>query len=182
MLQALVNPDRDLGRQFLAARKYWRTNDRRETGIDESLTAHHREDPMGFRIPLRFVNTIKITASHNHLLVFRCLIFEHVRCFGVQPVRGAVNPLQVSGMGLCSYLFPQVTAQDTLDKRRPRTLWSGEAVDPCQEVLRECDRCLLLHTTIILLANRQCQFCLPLVLIKLLQKPVNILLLQIVGR
>lgn len=67
MLQSLGNSNANLCRETLAAREHRCANDRREPGIDEDLTAHDREDAVGFRVSLRFVHTVEVAASHISL-------------------------------------------------------------------------------------------------------------------
>ena len=87
MFKTVANSDCYLRRQPVLRRVNWRANDRRETGIDHSLTAHNYEYPRPARISRRRMpNPIHPRrASRNDL------IFEDVFRFSIEFVNDLVG-------------------------------------------------------------------------------------------
>ena len=103
-------------------------------------------------------NSPRITIAPALLLFarrlrIRRLILQNLRGLEIEPVRGAIDSLQISSVQGGPASFPQIPPQDAFDERRARLLRSRQPVNFRQNVFGECDRSLLFHTTIILLQN-----------------------------
>jgi hypothetical protein len=65
VLEPFLDTDRDLGRQAVVPRVDRRTNDRREAGVDQNLTADDGENPGSLRVLGRGVDDpVELAAPH----------------------------------------------------------------------------------------------------------------------
>ena len=121
MLQPLIDADCDLCGEVLSAGKNWRANHCGEARVNQHLPADDHKDTMLFRIAARLVHAIKFAAFHGlkaaralykdtesnaFLLFIQCLVFEDVRCFGIQAVRGSIQAFEVALHGRTPCLLP----------------------------------------------------------------------------
>src|SRR5690348_7358794 len=79
-----------------------------------------------------------------------CLVFEGVQCVAIQLLCVTVDDLYLPCLALRPRPSAEVLSQHSLDEGRARLLRPSDAINASEHSTRECDRCLLFHTTIIL--------------------------------
>src|SRR5208282_2621696 len=78
------------------------------------------------------------------------LVFQRSFRLSIQPSGIAVDDGDFPRVASCPGEFVQMFAQHVVNERGTRLLCSRQAIDCSQNIFRECDRCLLFHTTSIL--------------------------------
>jgi len=68
--------------------------------------------------------------------VFGGLIFEDFGCFGVQPVGRRIDALHIPSVYLSAASLAEVAAQNFLDKRRTRNLWTRDVINLFEQIGR----------------------------------------------
>jgi hypothetical protein len=71
------------------------------------------------------------------------------RTSGIETLAGGVDPFQVTSLDRRPRTLPQEFPKHLFDERGPGLLGARHAFDGSQYVSRECDGCLLFHSTII---------------------------------
>src|ERR1700733_14857226 len=87
----------------------------------------------------------------GRILFFERLVAQNALRFRIEFVGMPIDNLDVAGIALFLRTFAEVVGKDDFDQCRSRLPRTGNAINSSQQLARECDGCLLFHTTIMLL-------------------------------
>jgi hypothetical protein len=114
----------------------------------------YRRVPVGLRSQMRVGAWDRASLAFGpgtvHRVSQQALVFEHVLRFPVEPVCIGVNDRRVLGFLFCPFQSGEVGTRSPLDERRTIGV---RPVNPFEQIVRKCDRCLHSHKMIILPAR-----------------------------
>jgi len=96
VFQPCLYPHTYLGGESLAATEHRRTNNRGESGIDNSLATYYDENPLPFEVARRLVNKVQLSSFQGIRLFFCSLICQRIFRFGVQLIQRGINKIEIA--------------------------------------------------------------------------------------
>jgi len=142
MFQAVIGTNGNLRRQSFAVAKNGSTDNGRESGIDQNLTADDDKDAILFEITTRFVNAIEFTTLHTisgRALFLGRLELQNIRSFEIKTVGSPIETIEISCLQSGFAAIPEVCAKNAFDESRAGLFGASETVNFRKKVFGECD-------------------------------------------